>query len=265
MVSSLLKNLIKDQIKEHWFFPAIRKSRQHEITKRKESHDWRGQGCKIYPSSLSFDMCVYNYIQNIEKAPDFSLQAIYSMEAGTYKHKELQDQLLKTSILYKKPNCSKDLQEKLEKNWPEVPILDPILNLSGRADGVLSVLDRPVVLEIKTTSLNEKAWMTDFEKYFPKKEHLTQVSIYRYLMNANAYYEYNVDRAILAYLNLLMPIGSQDAEKEIMIDFNGSKYKDLDEKTEYLLFELGKEKTKYLNGEPSECAYELCKVHNGDN
>lgn len=257
MTGSPTRELIKNSLKRSFFWSVIRKTRTKEAERRKTSFKWEG---KIYPSSppLKFTMCPHKYFQDIEKPRVFELEGIYRMEAGTYKHSELQACLLQSGGLYDKPqNLSSALEAKLLKNWPEVPFLLEPLGLSGRLDGVLKIQDRPVVLEFKTTSKAEKTWA----ELSAKAEHKCQIAIYMYVLNKLKYYDKPIEKGILAYLNMQMPVSDPDAEKEFIISYTD----ELEKQVELLLEHLQLEKDQYLLKVPSSCTYPACWEHRKKN
>lgn len=255
-----LKDLLKRsaQGKDSIFFPIIRFNREKAISNKIKLYSWEANDFKIYPSSLSFDMCPYTYIQeDVHKYKDLGIDISYRAEVGKYLHQMFQDESKDIpDLLWEKPNVPDDLKVKLDTYWPEVPIWDKLTGISGRADLVLNNKGKPVVFDIKTTSVQPSSWEYTISK-LPSDYHKCQVCIYIYYMNKYKYYDVKIEEGRLGYVNLLLPAGASGSEVEVSF-----KYTDeLEQAVELLIEHLIKEKTLFLNKKPSSCTYPNCKLH----
>lgn len=247
---NLLKQLLSDQEKTFW--TALRMQRAKEIEERKVSHKWDG---KFHPSSLQWNMCPHSFVRELETFNYHDTVASEYMDDGTYKHKQIQDVLLRTNLLYPKPqNLTKKQEQKLKKHWPEVPIEDLELNISGKVDGVIKLDGNPVIIDIKTVQATDKNW----EKRYPPEKHKTQLCCYALVMNRNKIYNVPIRKVGLMYINLCMSPRDKNREFEYYFDFTP----ELEEKTLKLLEELNVELIKYKKGIESNCEYSNCSKHN---
>ena len=253
-----IKNSILRQLKDEEslvFFSNIRFNRQKRRLKERLEYSWKDRDYKIYPSSLYIGMCPYKFIQEeVHKYLDLGENIAYRAEVGKYLHLMYQNESVGIEdFLYKTPKVPKTLKKKLKDNWPEVPIYDPDLALSGRADLVLNIKNEPVLIDIKTTSQDPYMW----DKYSPPVKYKTQIFIYAYYMNKFKYYDKIIKRVGLAVVNITMPPGSEGSEKEFYYDITDNDMKEI----ETLLKEVKKEKENFLGNITSFCTYTSCKAH----
>lgn len=270
------------QQQEKFFFPAIRFKRSQQLTEKKLKWNWAEKDHKIYPSQIkSWTMCPHRYIHtDVHKPPSFTIEALYKMEMGTYMHQMYQDCAKEiVDLLWEppsfdgvefpgQPNVIKELIEKQKEINPEVPVVDWLSGVSGRADAVLNIYGKPVVFDIKTTSVEdvrkdpktgeweENRWAEYIQK-LPSEEHKIQVSIYCYLMNKYVYYKQPIRKAGLGYVNLLMKQGDPNSEHEVYFDFDEEREK----KIGLLLEHIGLERRNFLTGVESKCSYPQCRAH----
>jgi hypothetical protein len=257
---SFLKALASDQAKGSVFFSQVRRVRRIEIEESRRAYRWGAPDFKLYPSSLSFNMCPKAYIESL---PEFNgiedLTAIYRVKRGSAVHTELQDSFLKADKVFprSKLHVPERSLKKLEENWPEVPFHDLDSGISGRVDGLMD-WKGPVPVEIKTTSISPDKWEKHTETNLPLPYHLCQGAVYCYELNLLHYTEEPITRFILAYINLMMSPGDAKAEKEYVID-----YEPLRERTTLLISHLTQVRNAFIKGEEIECAYPECKIHEG--
>lgn len=269
-MSSFKKSLIR-RLKErnNHFFSSIRFSREYNLDQNKKNHSWANMNYKIYPSSLSsLHMCPKRFIEeDVHKAPGFNIDLVYRMEVGTYLHRMYQDEAVKLkSLIWDKPDLStfyKDtglstssvnLHEKLQNNWPEVPVYHPC-GISGRADLILNIDNEPVVFDIKTTTKEKTLWK-DYKNTLPLEPHKIQVGIYIYLMNKYKYYTKKITKGSLGYVNLAMIAGEEGSEHEVMFDYT----EEMEDSIGKLILELERQKIAYLSSTKVDCQYPLCRI-----
>ncbi len=284
-----LMRIIQEQ--SNPFFSAIRTHRAVGLNKRKLDHSWKGQGYKIYPSSIkSLDMCPKKYVEEIvHKPPAFPLDTIYLMELGKAMHSMFQDECVEwdkeivegvaaeylegvdayVRAMYKKEASSINkflyprprdlgpmLEEKYAKLFPEVPGYDEESGFSFRCDLVLNIDDHPAILDIKTTSMDPNQWKNPS----PSEEHKLQVRFYGYFMNKHKYYDKPIKKIGLAYINLLMRSGSVGSEYEWWDTLEGE-----DVEVENLIKHLTIHRNAAINGTIEECNYNKCSIHKEQN
>ena len=259
--SSFFENCLEDKEKNCVVFNELRRLRRQEIENIKDEAGWR-EPFKIYPSQLSFDMCPWKYFQNINKASNFLLQSFYKMKAGTSKHWEIQQDFLKSKLLYEKPqNLTKEQASKLKLHWPEVPFTNDNTMISGRVDLLLNIKDMPVVIEIKTVYGDPEQYLKDIEKgKLPDEKHKCQAAICAHQINALALLDKPIEKFILMYLNPRFEPGDQDAEHEFHFEL-----KDYQEKCDILIEHLVKERERFLSSTESKCSFPNCREHKNGN
>lgn len=267
---------------ENFFFDAVRFKRNQILTEKKVTWNWAEKDHKLYPSAIkSWTMCPHRYVHvDVHKPPSFTTEALYKMEVGTYLHRMYQECAVDIkALLWEAPDFSRvmfaagggnaeEFRQKYLDIFPEVPIYDLETGVSGRADAVLNIYGKPVVFDIKTTSVedvkfDEKlgAWESGrwakYIKALPSTEHQIQVSVYCYFMNKFKYYTQPIRKAGLGYVNLLMKAGEPNAEHEVYFDFT----EEMEERIGLLLKHLGHERKAYLEGRESQCEYIPCRAH----
>lgn len=272
--------LIGSKETEKHFFNAVRFKRQQDLTQRKLDHNWEAKGHKLYPSAIkSLTMCPHRFIQeDVHKPSSFTTQVVYSLELGKSVHEMLQTEGLDIPGLYWKDvsyahypdEFRLKLEEKRQYIYPEVPVMDPLSGISGQADMILDLGGNPVVLDIKTTSIEDiktdesKQVIIERNRWaskcaaLPSEEHKIQVGIYCHLLNKFKILSKPVRKAGLAYVNMLLKPGDPDAEYEIYFDFT----EEFEARIALLVEHLGLERQHYLNGVESECKYQYCRAHN---
>jgi hypothetical protein len=115
-------------------------------------------------------------------------------------------------------------------------------------------------VEIKSTSIDPKRWEDYKTKNIPFKNHICQLMVYIWHFNHLKYFDKPVERGVLAYVNLLIPPGSQDAEQEFLLEYQTYK-----EKTEALINSLTITRSTYITDKTKlqlPCGYEFCKECN---
>lgn len=264
---SLLRQ-IKDR--ENKFFSSIRYLREHNLKISRSNYSWSSYKYKIYPSSLSsFGMCPKKFIEeDVHVAPNFSIDQSYKMEVGTALHRMYQLDALKTTMLWEAPSFTifeeehrNILQEKLDANWPEVPIYDAESGISGRADLVLNIDGEPVVFDIKTTSMDKERWKTYKEEKLPHQAHIVQVSLYIYFMNLYKYYTKKITKGALGYVNIAMAPGEENSEKEKYFEYTP----EIEMKVDHLVSALSNHREAFLKEKKLDCSYIYCNTHGKEN
>jgi hypothetical protein len=254
-MSNFFTKQLEDASKGSVFFSAIRKARRIEIERKKKEARW--QDYKIYPSSLkSMTQCPKEFIKSLEKAGTIEdLQAVYRVKRGSAVHREFQDSLLLSDKLYQKPKYIEDerIRAKLEANWPEVPYHSKITNHSGSADGMIKFKNRPAVIELKTTSVDDYKWEA-LDK--PSDAHIFQVMDYMYHFNEMEYFDIKIEESFLCYLQLRYDPGEQDAEKEFTVYYDEHKEKYLS-----YIHEETRQLRAYIDKVELKCNHEFCFRH----
>ena len=289
-----LKKQIKE--KENVFFGAISFKRAVENRQKKNNYSWETNSYKFYPSSIkSLTMCPKQYVEEeVHKAPNFELPNIYKMEIGKVVHemyqewatdldKEFVTQVIEDissdfiealdryiRIMYKREaeNCKilwerprlldEATEKKLGSSWPEIPLFDEESGFSLRTDLVLKVDNEPVILDLKTTSVDSGQWLDGYTDKLPDQAHLIQVRIYRYLLNKHKYYDKPIKKVGLGYINLLMKHGTENQEYEVYKDFG----EELDTEIEDLITHLSIQRNSWMATKTTkECCYKRCRVH----
>jgi hypothetical protein len=273
----ILKNVLSDR-NSGFFFNALKMHQLKVEQEKTKNYKWDG---KIHPSSLSFDMCMEEFLDKLDNHEEWQLHSLNRASGGEGKHWELQQQAMAhPSLLWPKPeNVPEDMKDKVEKAWPEVPFLIKFLHklrlmLSGRVDLLITIREEPVVLDIKTTSVDPKQWPQRLEDYtkwlaagfdgMPKttqtlylRKYFTQVCVYIYGLNASGYYTKKIKKGGLAFLNMLMLNGSVGSRQEFYWD-----YTDAIERRVYKLLRWAavyisaKERGKML-----PCKFPDCYIH----
>lgn len=292
----ILKDLLKSKSTGSYLWPAVRQDIAKEQEEEKLGFKWKGF---VSPSAqLSFDMCPQKFIQDQQQKKVFDLKIRYRMLLGHAVHDLIQQRVATriAHLLWERPNITDpEILVKLERKWPEVPVFDPELGVSGRIDLVLKVMDSPVIVDIKSTSIvsainltydevrkrvietfkeptKEKVrafvdWLLDVDNWieswekesakYPSPEYKMQVEIYAYLCNRLKLYSKPVRKVGLAYVNFCIPYGEPKGEKEIYWDFPPEQ----EAKIEDLLLAVNVHRLAALRGEHLECTYSKCKVH----
>lgn len=271
---SLLKRLLQDRDNGSYLFNAIRRHRLKQEQDKVANHVWDG---KVHPSSLSFDLCMEDYFESVSSRTEWFIDNIYKAASGTAKHKEYQDEcLLIEGLLWPKPtNVSPEIAAKIEETWPEIPVKYPPAGISGRVDLVLNVRGKPLLVDIKSTSVNPDEWAEKMEKAkgwlqgrfqdIPRireaeyyRKYYTQLCSYIHMANLSNYYDQKIERGGLAYVNMLMPAGSKGSEVEIYWDFTP----EIEAMCNLLFEHLAIHRNAKLAGKKEECKYPLCEKHN---
>lgn len=281
MVTGRLLALLGAVEPEKHLASGIRFKRTQELQSKKLSHSWEKNKFKIYPSSLSsLTMCPKRFVEvDVHKGPGWQVETEYSMANGRAIHTMLQTEVQDIkNFLYPAPTFEnvpeffpgfrESLQRKYEIEFPEVPVADFECGISGRADLILNVRGKPVLVDIKTTHVpdvifNEKTqefekdrWATAKKKY-PDSKHRIQVAIYAYYMNLYKYYDKPIETAGLAYINTAIRPGLSEAEHETYFEVTPELLSDVGK----LLTSLKAHRTAYLEGKQIPCTYERCREH----
>lgn len=260
MTSSPLRQQLLDQRKNAFFFNAIRRAHRKQEELNKLEYDWAGKGMhKVYPYKLDFGMCPRLYFRESETYSESYdvLAGSYRKSRGSAVHEEFQRWLLKTNIIAPKPTITLPYpKSKLDRIWPEIPILYEDAMISGQADGLFYYRGELCVLELKTTTAEEKGWYDSLKH--PLINHQTQAFFYCDEINEQHYYDsQSVKWACIAYLNTRAVPGDPHAEKEFYLPFD--EYQK--DRVKLLKKHLIKERNHYLNAEESICTYPGCKIH----
>ena len=297
----LLKSLLKGKHLGHILFPQVREEISKNQAKRTREFKWDE---KIHPSSgLTFEMCPHDHIRKMVEAKEFPLSTIYKMEHGTVIHEWIQNKLKwRKDCLWEKPILARELIPKLESIWPEVPIEDNETGFSGKIDCILKYKDEPVLVDIKTTSVDPKMSQRDLFTYVDEhllpaigvsisKKSLSEiVDKYKALKQASTIdgwvtycekelpkpthkgqvcvYAYLVNR-LKYYTKPIRKIGIAYLNLTRFGEISGEKEfyydfdKELEEKTGLLIHHLALERRAFLDRRDTECSYPLCRQHKG--
>ena len=259
MSSSSLKQQLEDQKRSIFFFNSIRREHRKQEELNKLEYDWSGKGHKVYPYKLDFVMCPYAYYREAETYTESydPLISSYRKSRGSAIHKEFQDWFLKSTIIAPKPNIELEYpKSKLNRIWPEVPILYEPAMISGQADGIFFYKNKELcVLELKTTGAEEKGWQETFK--WPLTNHQCQAFFYCDEITEQKYYDQPVKWACIAYLNTRAAPGDPRAEKEFYLPFD----EEAQNKVKLLKKHLVLHREAYLQQEEIICTYPRCKNH----
>ena len=205
MSKSFFSSQIIDKEKGCVLWNELRKIRNKDLNDSKLDHMF-GPPFKLYPSQMAFDMCWYQFFKDIDNPPRFTLNSMYRMRRGSSIHREIQDDFLKSGLCYEVPTdkLTKEQISKLKYHAPELPFTDLDTLVSGRADLLLNIKKKPVLVEIKTTYLEETAWIKD--KPIEKKvdqynKHLCQAAVCTYVINKMRFLDQKIDQFVLMYLD----------------------------------------------------------------
>lgn len=268
-MSEFFKSQLLDKEKKSIVFSELRRLRRLEIEEKKNDPSWRERDYKLYPSGgYQLSCCPWYEIQHMDEPRTFQLENWYKMKAGTAKHKEIQDDLLKSNLLYFPDGTHpglylgngymrQEIRADIEKQWPEVPYRCPKSGFSMRVDGVLKIDDHPAVIEIKTTSVPPDKWEEYKQKYLPDKKHFSQVLICTNRLNLSKLYSKPIKQFGLVYLNLMMPIGDQSGEIEFWFPYS----EELKQQSNLLIANFTKERKMYIENRESSCSYSNCYRH----
>lgn len=270
---SFLTDQIRDNREKKLVFPEFRRLRKEDILREKEEYEkgitfqpgWAGRDYKVYPSSISFGMCLHEFFIKMNSGTFQGIEdekAKYRTEAGKYKHQEIQDTMKRSPLLYTLPRIPQDLAleliPKLIKEWPEVPIRDHVTGISGKADLIMRYEDKPVLVDIKTTSLPDRQW----HELTVAANYKTQLCVYAHFMNQYGYYPDPIERVGIAFYNLSGELGDTGAEREVYFKFDTT----LQDKTKWMLEEIAKIRDQYMKGgKPDKCVYKKCRTHGKEN
>lgn len=246
-------------------------------------------------------MCPKRFIEeDVHKPLFFELPTVYKMEVGKIIHEMLQNEALLfdykemetllediseayltaldtyigymykretkgcKDLLWERPrDLGEMLEKKLEKAWPEVPGFCPESGFSFRSDLTLNIDNEPVIVDIKTTSVLPHLWEKHKET-LPLPEHILQTRFYRHFFNLHNYYNKKINKTGLAYVNLLMPTGSEGSEHEVYQMFKEGPDLEIELLIKHLIIHrsawLYDKENKYR-----ECTYPSCKEHGKGN
>lgn len=284
------------------FFNEVRESRLKEIAKRKESYNWKFP-FKIYPSMFHYGMCPVDYIVSLTTFSGIdNLVGIYRVKRGSAVHTEFQDDFKHSKRIYPYDEINQTKDDYTRGLWPEVGFYDKATGVSGRADGIIK-FDCPVPIEIKTTSVFGKLSEEEYpmlkelvEQYennggrklkknfkplqdfistigynnwwekLPMPQHICQGAIYCEEFNRMGFFDKEINKFILAYVNLVIPPGDTRGEKEFVMHYD----EELKDKTCRLLEGLSEVRSQYMSikdfssvfwADQLECTYKDCRKH----
>src|SRR5581483_3058799 len=232
--------------------------RQRERDRR--SFVWKG---KISPSSLikGFRTCPKQMIIDAQKQSNANIDGIERMEIGKIYHLIMQrDAQDCDDLLWSKPNIPESLEEfrtKFEKHWPEVPVMDLEARISGRADLVINIQRKPVVVDLKIPQEKDLDKWHEIRDTLPEDSHIAQVCFYIHVMNKYKYYDIPIEMGGIVYYNPYIPEAKGIPEKEYY--FN---YSDFKEDTEDLINHVTQHCIAFSNNVDLPCAYSKCETHN---
>lgn len=233
-----------------------------EMSDDKANFDWRARGCKIYPSTLTFTMCPYEFMQNIHIYSGIEdIKGKERTESGKAVHWMIQRRMAASPKFYRGPLClptdvAQELSTKFEDG--ELPLRCLRTGISGKADlpPFKKSNGKWLLVDIKSTSMRPEEWIklkTINAKY------RTQLSIYATIFNRDHYFPFEVNEIGIWYYNLSKDCADPAKFKEIIEPF-GLEQRTM---TETLLEHLGEERRKKLEGVESSCTYEFCSKHGG--
>ncbi len=175
-----------------------------------------------------------------------------------YKREALQCE----ELLWERPRDLGEEQEaKMAKSWPEIPLFDEESGISLRTDLVINEDGEPVILDLKTTSIENDRWYSGYMDRLPDSAHELQVRIYRYLFNKHNYYKKKVRKVGLGYINLLVKHGMERQEHEVYKDMG----EDEDLEVKELISHLSLQRSNWIKeGKTLPCTYGKCGKHNGN-
>lgn len=166
---------------------------------------------KLYPSAMSWNMCLYEYIftgkVNEQQKPNIKSSARKKM--GEILHEEMGDVLMRTPLFYGFPNYPQWMIDKLEekkkegrfKNPPEYYVCHPDYPFSGWVDAPLREQgDLLIIGDFKTTNIKPEKWEEKKLK-LPTIQQLTQCYIYHILTGMLKLFPRDPDGIRLIYLN----------------------------------------------------------------
>ena len=254
---SFIKRDLLDRDKGIILFRELRLLRIRKEIVKKGEWDWAKTGHKIYPSSLHFGMCPYKFIrEDIQKYSDKYDSGLESMDDGSYKHVQIQDEAKQVpGLLWEGPisNIPEEVKHKFKHNAVEVPIYDKEVPMSGMIDLILDVGGVPVIVDIKTVQQSDDKW----KNRYPTEKQYCQAAMYFYVTNKLNYFHVKASQFGLVYINLCLPPSDKSREYEVYYDWTP----DLEKEVELLLSHLTKERKLFLANESSECSYPKCKTH----
>lgn len=222
----------------------------------------------LYPSSLTWDMCVYKFVyeQGGRKPQSHDLKSAKRMKRGETLHSEFGDILLRTPLYYGEPKYPDFLKKKVEekkaegrfKNPPEYYVWHPDYPVSGWVDIPLKENGGELVIgDFKTKNIKPEEWVKKYKK-FPDPSEECQLYVYAVLTDKLNLFDKPVSGIRLMYYNNRC-FFHESIEPEYEV------YRPLEEikvtRTINLLDECALQVGRYKRKEESSCSNKLCKEH----
>lgn len=230
----------------------------------KEDNGWQGY---LYPSGLSWSMCVAKHIYEVVTKPKVDFQITIKGEEkkviGSLRHEEWNNLLLNTRLLYGEPNYPQMILDKWKekppkRKYPEIYIWSERWKVRGWADLVYKYKQKPWVGDFKTKNSHPiKDWNKEKEE-LPSESDQTQCYIYTVIFTEDKYFDQDIEGIRLCYYNNPC-FGHQtiNPKYEWSEKIQPEKY----QKTIMLLDECANQVLRYQEGKPQECNYRFCKEH----
>lgn len=238
----------------------------------KEREEWRGI---VYPSSLEWGICYADYIYNkaSKNKTDFgiTIKGEERMEIGTLRHQEWSDLILKTRLLYGKPNYPDFVLKRMEakkksgdkvREYPEIAAYCPHWGISGYADAVIKDKGKPWVVDFKTKNYHPiSKWDVEKTKY-PSAREECQLYVYTVIFDKYQTFDQKIAGIRLCYYNNpAFGHDKIDPRYEYSAEIDPIKYK----KTIKMLDEIRIQVLRCFCQMPFVCSYQDCrKCHGSD-
>lgn len=248
-----------------YFFSEVDIQMMTDAQRRSDTHKFMG---RISPSALFWSMCPYTYVrEDLHKFEVSSSDGQERMELGKAFHKLYLDRAkrcndllysgIKIPSLIMEKNTRKNWEVELASRWPSFMVVDEYDLLSGEVDLVISVADKPVIVDLKfPQEYDLKRWQEKMEK-LPGEQYETQLCIYAWIFNKYGYADKPCERVGIAVRNHLINKASATTTKEVYFDYTS----EMNEKVGLLVEHLYAEMRALNEGRDSVCSYPLCSKH----
>ena len=248
---------------EEVLFNAIELEDLKHEAKRKAAYQWKGT---IRPSDLDWDMCPAAY-PNLRKSYNkSSTEQEKTMMGGRVLHLTyLSKAKSHPDILWpEKPSYPPELQafgekalKRAEEVWPSFYIGCPEFGLNGEVDLMISVADKPVIVDFKFPQEKDTEQWQVLKRMLPTTKTTAQLCCYAHIVNKYKLFSKDVETVGAAHRNPY--IDPKDYPiKEVYMPFTEVE----DERIVNLLKHLRHHCNLFMSGDaPEPCEYEFCKEH----
>jgi hypothetical protein len=256
MTSELVQRILRQQ--ENAFANAMTDQLVLEERATVEEYEWNG---RVNVSSVNgFGACPLVYLKGVGKRSKKNPETLEKMLRGQYLHKMYQDLAMRRKdFIYEPDYLPEELKIKREQIYPEVPVFDPRLQLSGRIDLIYKLKGMPHVTDFKFTEMDPWNWKHKFEESLPgRSKYEFQIKMYLHQVVIGKLYKKSPKSCSLMWTNTFMETGGEYSKREVFYPYSD----ELAEQCETFIEGWAEARNRHLEGEKDfECPYKNCREH----